>query len=309
MEKIIDDNTTSLRLFLVTVGALILGMMVMATLSTLLMTSGLFSIAELPETTSSVGGRQGLRGYVLLSNLVPFTGSALLALWFIYRARWQEAAGLRQVVSPAGSVGYGALFFVVGLPFVGWLAYWNLQLPLPDWMQQSEQNTDLLLTGILRMETVPEFLLAFLTVAVTPAIGEELLLRGVIQRRILRVWFGNPHAGIWVAALLFSAMHLEFAGFAPRLLLGALLGYTYYWSRSLWVPIGLHLLFNGLQVIVAYATGEFNPGEEMADVPPWWLGIISLVLLVYVGVRAEREFGNPGNEEEKPLLGGDAGAG
>jgi len=218
-------------------------------------------------------------------------------------------AGLRNVNSPTGSAGYGALFFVVGLPFVGWLAYWNLQLPLPDWMEQSEQNTDLLLKGILQMETTPEFLLAFLTVAVTPAIGEELLLRGVLQRRILRVWFGNPHAGIWVAALLFSAMHLEFAGFAPRLLLGALLGYTYYWSRSLWVPIVLHFLFNGLQVIATYVTGEFNPEAEMTEVPPWWLGMISLFLLVYVGVLAERKFGERGNEAEKTILGGDAGAG
>jgi len=309
MEKINADLNSSLRLFLATVGALILGMIVMAILSTLLMSNGLISLVDLTETTSSVGGRQGLRAYVLASNLVPFTGSALIALWFIYRKRWPDMAGLRNVNSPTGSAGYGALFFVVGLPFVGWLAYWNLQLPLPDWMEQSEQNTDLLLKGILQMETTPEFLLAFLTVAVTPAIGEELLLRGVMQRRILRVWFGNPHAGIWVAALLFSAMHLEFAGFAPRLFLGALLGYTYYWSRSLWVPIVLHLLFNGLQVIAAYVTGEFNPGEEMAEVPPWWLGIISLVLLVYVGVLAERKFGEHSNEEGKTILGGDAGAG
>lgn len=308
MEKINDTTTASLRLFLITVGALILGMIIMAILSTILVTSGLFSLAELPETTSSIGGRQGLRSYVMLSNLVPFTGSALLALWFTYRAQWPDAAGLRNVVSPNGSVAYGALFFVVGLPFVGWLAYWNLQLPLPDWMEQSEQNTDLLLKGILRMETIPEFLLAFLTVAVTPAIGEELLLRGVMQRRIFRIWFGNPHAGIWTAAILFSAMHFEFAGFAPRMLLGALLGYAYYWSRSLWVPIILHLLFNGLQVVVAYTSGKFNPGEEMTDVPPWWLGLISLGLLLYVGVVAERKFGERKDGTAEGFGGANAGA-
>jgi hypothetical protein len=308
MLRINDNSTTSLRLFLVTIGALILTTVIMAVISTSLVASGLFSMTKLPEITSSVGGRQGLRAYVMLSNLVPFTGSALLALWFIYRARWREAAGLTRAVPPAGSVGYSALFFVIALPFVGWLAYLNLQVPLPAWMERSEQNTDLLLKGILQLETLPEFLLAFLTVAVTPAIGEELLLRGVVQRRVFRVWFGNPHSAIWAAAVLFTTMHFEFAGFAPRLLLGALLGYAYYWSRSLWVPIGLHLLFNGLQVIVVYVTGEFDPGAEMADVPSWWLGVASMLLLVAVGFIAEQKFGERSNGEEEVLGGGDAGA-
>lgn len=307
MSKIFEDTASALRLFLVTIGALILSVTAMAIISTALTANGLFNLAAIPEIAGSERGRQGLRSYVMLSNLLPFTGSALLALWFIFRKRWSEAAGLR-ATPPRGSVAYSTIFFVVGLPFVGWLAYWNLQLPLPEWMERSEQNTDLLLGALLQMDTVPEFLLAFLTIGVTPAIGEELLLRGVVQRRIFRVWFGNAHTAIWAAAILFSAMHLEFAGFAPRLLLGALLGYAYYWSRSLWVPIGLHLVFNGLQVAVAYATGEFNPGVEVADVPPLWLAAFSLCLVAYVGFMAERKFGAHNDSEAANFPGADAGA-
>jgi len=301
MDRIFDDPTTTLRLFLATIGALIVSFFLLAAVSSALIASKVFDPAGLTQITGSVSGRQGLRGYVLFSNLVPFTGSAMLALWFVYRRYWTEAAGLR--TTPAtGSVSYGSLFFIVGLPFVAWLAYWNLQLPLPEWMQRSEENTDLLLRGILRMETIPEFLLAFVTIAVTPAIGEELLLRGVVQRRIFRIWFGNAHVAIWAAAVLFSTMHLEFAGFAPRLLLGALLGYAYYWSRSLWVPIVLHLLFNGLQVVGAYVSGEFTPEEDLTQVPPWWLGVASLGLMLYVGYLAEQKYG------QEAYSGGDAGA-
>jgi hypothetical protein len=252
--------------------------------------SGLINLSGLVDQVATEGGRQWLRFYLLLSNLLPFATTALIALIFVFRERWRGAAGL--VASPPkSSVPVVTLFFVCALPFVGWLAYLNLQISLPEWMQRNEDNTDILLKGILNMETVPEFLLAFITVAVTPAIGEELLLRGVVQRRILKPWFGNDHAAIWLAAILFSAMHLEFGGFAPRLLLGVLLGYAYYWTRSLWVPIGLHLLFNGLQVVIAYVTGEFSPEVDLTEAPPWWLGTGSLLIVLSIGWWAQGRFG------------------
>jgi membrane protease YdiL (CAAX protease family) len=212
-----------------------------------------------------------------------------LALIYVFRRQWASAAGLKAAPAP-GSFLHAAVFFIVALPFVAWLAYLHMQVNLPDWMQASEDNTDALLKGILTMETVPEFLLALLTVAFTPALGEELLMRGVFQRRVFQPWFGNHHVAIWAAAILFSAVHFEFAGFAPRLLLGLLLGYGYHWSGSLWVPILLHLVFNGMQVTVAYVTGEFDPSAELAEVPKWWTGVISLVLVIGIGWWSEVKF-------------------
>ncbi len=277
------------RLFLVMLGAFFLFAVVVAATGAGLSSSGLINLHDIAGQTSSENGRQWLRLYLMLSNLLPFAATALLALVIVFQKRWKAAAGLA-VAPPQNATLVATLFFLVALPMVGWLAYLNLQLPLPDWMQRNEENTDILLKGILNMTTVPEFVLAFITVAITPAIGEELLLRGVVQRRILRPFFGNPHLAIWVAAILFSAMHLEFGGFAPRMVLGVLLGYAYYWTRSLWVPIGLHLLFNGLQVIAAYVSGNFDPEAELTDTPAWWMGVGSLILVVVLGVYAERNF-------------------
>ena len=302
--RIISVSEAPGRLFLAMLGAFVIFAFLVAIIGAGLSTSGMLNLSDLTGQTADAEGRQLLRFYLMLSNLLPFAGTALLALFFVYRKDWKAAAGLR-ANPPSGSVSIAALFFVLSLPFVAWLAYLNLQVPLPDWMLRNEENTDLLLKGILNMSSVPEFIVAFLTVAVTPAIGEELLLRGVVQRRIFRPWFGNPHAAIWAAAILFSAMHLEFAGFAPRMLLGILLGYAYYWTRSLWVPIGLHLLFNGLQVIVAYASGEFNPEAGLAETPPWWLGVGSLLLITAIGVYAQGRFGAPeekNHDQEEDLL-------
>jgi len=91
-------------------------------------------------------------------------------------------------------------------------------------------------------------------IAILPAIGEELLFRGVLQR-IFANWTKNIHLGVWIAAILFSAMHMQFYGFLPRMMLGVLFGYLFVWSGSLLLPILCHFINNGSAVIYAYVAG------------------------------------------------------
>ncbi|WP_020569982.1 CPBP family intramembrane glutamic endopeptidase [Neolewinella persica] len=303
MTPISDKSEAPGRLFLSTLVAFFICAMVMTGISIAFKSLGWIDLSTIGETSTSGFQRQQLRSYLLLSNLIPFAGTALLALLLVFKRQWIAASGLSARPLP-GSALFATLLFIVALPFVAWLAYLNMQIPLPEWMQSAENNADALLKGILTMESVPEFILAFLAAAVTPAIGEELLMRGVLQRRVFQPWFGNHHAAIWAAAILFSAIHVEFAGFVPRLLLGLLLGYGYAWSGSLWVPILLHLLFNGFQVSVAYFTGEFDPSTEVGTIPPWWAGLISLSLVVWIGWIAEKKF----RPEAASTSGGIAGA-
>jgi hypothetical protein len=88
-----------------------------------------------------------------------------------------------------------------------------------------------------------------------PAIGEELLFRGVLQKLIQKMT-GSSHWAIWITATLFSALHLQFFGFLPRLLLGALFGYLLEWTGTLWLPILAHFINNASGVIVFFITGE-----------------------------------------------------
>ena len=78
--------------------------------------------------------------------------------------------------------------------------------------------------AMLKMETSKQLLATLFAVAVLPAVCEEWLFRGTIQP-IFAKWSGNIHIGIWVSAFLFSAIHFQFFGFLPRLLLGAGFGY------------------------------------------------------------------------------------
>ena len=245
-------------------------------------------IGQEGATFTSVADRQQLRLILLINNLATFGLAAALALWLSYRDRWNEAAGLVAPTRPrlvTAAIGT----FIVGLPLIGLAAYLNLQLPLPDWMIRSEATGNAMLAGVLTFEQLPELLMALLTVAVVPALSEELMFRGLLQGRLLRGVM-SEHAAVWVAAAIFSAIHVEFAGFFPRFFLGALLGYAYRWTGSLWIPILLHLLFNGIQVGMTYADGDFTPDTEMdvSVIPLIVVGALSAVAAGYLILKNER---------------------
>jgi membrane protease YdiL (CAAX protease family) len=108
-------------------------------------------------------------------------------------------------------------------------------------------------------------LLNLFVVAILPAIGEELIFRGAFQKLFSQL-FKNKHIGIWLAAALFSAIHLQFYGFIPRMLLGAIFGYLLYWSGSLWVPIWAHFVNNAMGVTLSYLSQKGIVSEDIENI-------------------------------------------
>ena len=161
-------------------------------------------------------------------------------------------------------------FMLLTLPFINGLAVWNENLHLPSflaslesWMRQAEAEAMRMTKAYLVMDTPLDLLVNLLIIAVVPAIGEELLFRGVIQKLFLK-WNGKVHLSVWITALVFSAVHMQFLGFFPRLILGAILGYMLVWSGSLWLPIIAHFTNNAFAVVVTYFIGidKVNPSVE-----------------------------------------------
>lgn len=133
---------------------------------------------------------------------------------------------------------------------------------LENWMRQMETEaarlTDLFLGG----HTLSTLVVNLFMMAILAGLGEELLLRGIVQPLFIRIT-KNAHIGIWIAAALFSFMHFQFLGFVPRLLLGALFGYYYFWSRNLWIPIIAHIINNGIIVVYTFFYGTQTLGLPM----------------------------------------------
>ncbi|WP_165156683.1 CPBP family intramembrane glutamic endopeptidase [Parabacteroides sp. ZJ-118] len=164
-------------------------------------------------------------------------------------------------------------------PVINLLGLLNKQMELPafmapieEWMRMQESLAERLTTILLSGDSIEVILANLIVIAFTAGITEEFLFRGALQRVIGR-WISNPHTVIWVAAILFSAFHLQFYGFLPRMILGAYFGYLLYWSKSIWIPVFAHFVHNAFAVIGMsdsrlkdneFITGDI-PAEHLLD--------------------------------------------
>jgi len=181
------------------------------------------------------------------------------------------------------------LLMVSASPLINFVGELNANMELPDWMgaverwmKASEENAAKLTEAFLNVKTPAGLFFNLFMIAVLPALGEEFLFRGVIQR-IFTKMTRNFHWGIWISAILFSALHIQFYGFIPRMLLGAAFGYMLVWSGSLWVPIIAHFINNSIAVVAMYYINQnkLSPGiEEIGSTPDsYYLAVISFIFV------------------------------
>ena len=189
-----------------------------------------------------------------------------------------------------------AVFLVLlASPGINLLSYLNQQITLPEcfstievWMQQQEEAAAVLTERFLSSDSIGVFVVNILLMALLPAVAEELTFRGVLQHLFTaRTCTHIPHIAIWTTAIIFSAIHCQFYGFIPRMLLGAVFGYALAWSGSLWLPMLMHFTNNALAVILYFTAHKAGWDTSSMDAfgtgDTWWVGVLSLILVV-VGI-------------------------
>jgi hypothetical protein len=174
------------------------------------------------------------------------------------------------------------VFMVVNSVFIEW----NSAVNFPDfardfesWAREREDTAAELTRFLTQFDSSSQLYLALFIIAVLPAIGEEIVFRGLIQKELFRAT-SNIHVSIWFAAVLFSAIHMQFFGFVPRLLLGALFGYLYYWSGNLLLAIIAHFVNNAVSVVALYfyQQGTLGFDVESPDAAPTAMVLLSAAL-------------------------------
>jgi len=140
------------------------------------------------------------------------------------------------------------LFITISIPFVNSLIQLNKILPLKEeimlYFQEQQNSADNLIKILLNTnKSISGFFLNTITIAFIPAISEEIFFRGALQK-ILEKNIKNIHFAIIITALIFSFIHFQFLTFLPRFYLGIILGYLFYWSNNLLIPILAHFINN-----------------------------------------------------------------
>ena len=169
---------------------------------------------------------------------------------------------------------------------------WNKSINFPEfmnsfetWAFNKEKELEKITIFLVSFENNWEFLFGILSIALIPGICEEYLFRGVLQKNFYLI-SKNIHIAVWLSALFFSALHLQFYGFFPRMLLGVLFGYIYYWSGNILYPMIAHIFNNFFSLTIFYFSqkGLLNENFEVSinSSPniPIGLIIISAVLFI-----------------------------
>lgn len=223
-----------------------IGLFIAAVLSTIIMMRG--------QTATT------LRIATLINDIIMFVMPPVIcAVIYSYRPaeylRVASAPGLTPLILAVGTM-------ICSIPMMNMIIEWNEGLSLPSslaamesWMREAEQRAGDTVNTLMGGSSAGSLILSILIVGVLAGFSEELFFRGGIQRLLVsgRV---NPHVAIWVTAFLFSAIHLQFFGFFPRLLLGAFFGYLLYWTKNLWVPIVCHIFNNSIVATVTWMTAR-----------------------------------------------------
>lgn len=171
---------------------------------------------------------------------------------------------------------------IVSIPLMNSIIDWNQNITLPDsfsqfndYMQQLEKGAEKAVSDITGGNTVGTLIMSILIVGIFTGLGEEIFFRGGLMRLFSCIKGMSPHVAIWLTAFLFSALHMQFLGFVPRMLLGVFFGYLTFWSGSLWLPIMIHALNNSILVTTDWIN---NRGGSQIDVNSIGLGENALIL-------------------------------
>lgn len=242
------------------------------------------NLADIKDVLKTDFNKPGVLTYYRGMQIVQFFALCVIPVFVcakLFSENPKKYLGLKQ---PSISTYYlaGAAVLLLAIPLAGGLGELNKNISLPagieSWMKEQEANATHLQSGLLSKRSVTDLLINLLVIAATAGVGEELLFRGMVQRLLIKM-FRSPWAGIIVSAIFFSAMHMQFYGFFPRLLLGVLLGAAYWYSGSLWVSIVAHFVYDAVVLILVY-----NRPEMMNEASPVGTGDLVVAGLISAAI-------------------------
>ena len=250
---------------------------------------------------SIVAMKYGLLTMITVQDVLAFIVPAVAAMAIFYR-KPLHVMGLDRAPSWI-AIAIVVAFYFLSLPAMNWIVKFNESFSLPASMSGIEQMMRSLedsaaetTKAILDIHTVWELIPCVLVVGLMAGLSEEMVFRGAMLRTMQDSRLGD-HAVVWIVAIVFSAIHMQFFGFIPRMLLGVWLGYLLVWTRSLWVPILAHTLNNSTVVVMSYLSNRGIVTEDFGDslgLPSDgsfpWLAIVSLIASIALAIATHRYF-------------------
>jgi membrane protease YdiL (CAAX protease family) len=199
-----------------------------------------------------------------------------------------------------GAISGKQVFLIIGIMFLALyvseaLATVNEMIPLPSqaekYFRSLEDDYNKEVMAIANMKSPKDYLISLFIIAFLPAIFEEMLFRGTLQPIMISL-SRNAFIGILLTSIFFSAVHLSYYGFLPRLALGIVIGYVFYYSKNLWLSSLTHFLYNAFGVTQMYELsrqGLLTPQAMNDNGVPLYYGLFAAVALFGIFILFKRE--------------------
>lgn len=204
----------------------------------------------------------GMKILQLIISAGSFIGTALIFIKYFVKEDLKPFFGFNKVIPPAKTFFWVLVIGIAVIPVLEYVATLTKLIPLPEGFEESakqmQEANNTLQGAFLQAPTIGILLLNILAIAIIPAIGEELMFRGVYMQLLYRFLKQRIHFAVFISAFLFSIMHGQYYNFFAILLMGILFGYMYYWSGNIMVTIWAHFVNNGLAVLFSYLQ-QHNP--------------------------------------------------
>ena len=225
--------------------------------------------------------------YLVLSHTIGFILPAFFFGLIFYKDRVRSFFKMTKI--PIAIIAaLSVIFLFASYPIIAFSNEINGYFPIGPDLLSLESKSMNMLQRVLNMDHIGDLMINLFIIAIIPAVGEELIFRGVIQQ-LIHKRFNKPVLAIWLTTILFSALHLQAGSFIPKMALGICFGYLFYLTGNLWISILAHFANNALQVISLYlapkdmiASLMENNGNGSMQLIPWWVIIISIILLYFL---------------------------
>jgi uncharacterized protein len=283
------SSTSTYRQLLALLG-LMIGVGILGNLISegLLYIGGYSTIKLLEQDQMTFSERNWFRLALIINHFSMFLGAALVFGWVYYRNRFLHFIRADQD-SKSGIILFWGLTILCSYPIVGYLTQLNEMIPLPTWATSGQENAFKILGNVLQMDHIGEFMISLILVGLLPALGEEFIFRGIVQRTLVQS-LSNPHIAILIASVLFGLTHMQMERIIPLTFLGMMLGYAYHFTQSMIVPVILHFLNNSLQVLSLYIIGAegLESLQEAPDIPIFAVIVSILLTLSFFRIAMQR---------------------
>lgn len=207
-----------------------------------------------------------------MAREIAVAPTMLLGFVFMGLYLWRKIylTGDKHLYSPV-SIPYLAWSLLAGMASMYIIAVLMSELTfLPDLL---DQTFDLLQSGWL----------GILCISVLGPILEELLFRGAITKELLRRY--SPAKAILLSGLIFGIFHLNPAQIISACLIGFLLAWLYYKTRSLMACILIHIMNNGLSVYLSLKHPEIEDMTHLLRNPYAVVWVVVFIVLLLLSLK------------------------